>query len=162
VYLSRIYKYIYTLTVLKYCRYIFVQVRSGIDITVLVALSAIEKKLTMVKRTLASPSKTKRSWRKPKRRSRQRSSSSSSSTSTTSGTPSSTSPSSTKAGDLKRQLKNLKGEINRLKSTRSMAAHLGDEYLIPVFEPAKDDARIEHWVERVESLADIIFRLMID
>jgi hypothetical protein len=43
-----------------------------------------------------------------------------------------------------------------------MAAHLGDEYLIPVFEPAKDDARIEHWVEQVESLADIIFRLMID
>jgi hypothetical protein len=101
VYLSRIYEYIYTLAVVKYCRYIFVQVRSGIDITVLVALSAIEKKLTMVKRTLASPSKTKRSWRKPKRRSRQRSSSSSSSTSTTSGTPSSTSPSSTKAGDLK-------------------------------------------------------------
>jgi hypothetical protein len=26
--------------------------------------------------------------------------------------------------------------------------------LIPVFDPAKDDARIEHWVERVDSLAE--------
>jgi hypothetical protein len=55
---------------------------------------------------------------------------------------------------LKRQLKDLKGEINRLKSTRSTATHPGDEYLIPIFDPAKDDARIEHWVERVDSLAE--------
>jgi hypothetical protein len=26
--------------------------------------------------------------------------------------------------------------------------------LIPIFDPAKDDARIEHWVERVDSLAE--------
>jgi hypothetical protein len=50
-----------------------------------------------------------------------------------------------------------------------MAANPDDEYLIPVFDSAKDDARIEHWVERVESLTeryrrddDMIIRLMID
>jgi hypothetical protein len=26
--------------------------------------------------------------------------------------------------------------------------------LIPIFDPARDDARIEHWVERVDSLAE--------
>jgi hypothetical protein len=30
--------------------------------------------------------------------------------------------------------------------------HSGDEYLIPVFDSAKDDTRIEHWVERVDCL----------
>jgi hypothetical protein len=39
--------------------------------------------------------------------------------------------------------------------------------LIPIFDPAKDDARIEHWVERVDSLAeryrwdDTIIRLIV-
>ncbi|CAH1379692.1 unnamed protein product [Tenebrio molitor] len=114
----------------------------------------------MVKRKLARSSKTKKSSRKSKRRSRRRSSSSSSSTSaassstTTTVTSSSTSSSSTTAKKLRRQLKDLKGEVNRLKSTRSTAAHPGDECLIPIFDPARDDARIEHWVERVDSLAE--------
>jgi hypothetical protein len=82
------------------------------------------------------------------------SSSTSVASSSTSVTSSSTSSSSTTAMNLKRQLKDLKGEINRLKSTRSTATHPGDEYLISVFDPAKDDARIEHWVERVNSLAE--------
>jgi hypothetical protein len=111
----------------------------------------------MVKRKLARSSKTKKSSRKSKRRSRRRSSSSSSTSaasSSTSVTSSSTSSSSTTAKNLKRQLKDLKGEVNRLKSTRSTAAHPGDECLIPIFDPARDDARIEHWVERVDSLAE--------
>lgn len=98
--------------------------------------------------------KTKKNNGSKSQRKRKRSTSSSSSSSSTS-TSSSSSSASSSYNTKKKQLKRLQKELKNLKK-RPIRPEIraGDELLVPVFDPSRDDAVIENWLAKVDNLAE--------
>lgn len=51
------------------------------------------------------------------------------------------------------RLERIVDSLDRRSHTRGSCIHRGDELMIPLFDPAKDDLVIEKWIEHVDDLA---------